>query len=260
MVNLTLIIAVYKDVEALEAVFRTLKEQTFRNFEVILAEDGNKGNFEHLVLDYSSDFRITHLQQEDKGFLKNQILNEAIRISKSEKLVFIDGDCILHPKFLLQYNRCIVQGRVCMGRRVDLDAMTTKKVKSGATVIPSVFTMLKNKTVRVEEAFYLPWTPQSLLSRPKLLGCNMGWYKADLLALNGFDESYTEPGYGEDSDIEWRALKFGLNAFSMRFKAIQYHLNHDRPDREDKVSLSRNLFGQRKEEGHIKPKKGLIHH
>jgi hypothetical protein len=117
--------------------------------------------------------------------------------------------------------------------------------------------MIKNKTKRVEEAFYLPFLGQAFLKTPKCLGCNMGWSKSDLVALNGFDEDYTYPGYGEDSDIEFRGKRSGLTVFSMRYKAIQFHLDHARPNRENEVSNSQLLFEERKKREDVRCKNGL---
>ena len=46
---------------------------------------------------------IIHLTQEDKGFRKNKILNEAIRTDKTGYMIFIDGDCIPHPDFIKEH-------------------------------------------------------------------------------------------------------------------------------------------------------------
>jgi hypothetical protein len=56
----------------------------------------------------------------------------------------------------------------------------------------------------------------------------MGWHRSDLIKLNGFDEDYSYPGFGEDTDIEYRGHKAGLEVFSMRYKAIQFHLDHSK--------------------------------
>jgi hypothetical protein len=144
-----------------------------------------------------------------------------------------------------------------MGRRVDLDATTTQLIKSEQQAYPGFGQMIKNKTKRVEEAFYLPFLGQAFLKTPKCLGCNMGWAKSDLEALNGFDEDYTYPGYGEDSDIEFRGKRAGLAVFSMRYKAIQFHLDHARPNRENEVSNSQLLFEERKKREDVRCKNGL---
>ena len=208
--SVSLVISVYNDVLSLAAVLRSVKAQSFQKFEVIIAQDGDDTCFDALINKYNAFFPIQHLKQADEGFLKNRILNEAIRRASYDKMVFIDGDCFLHPHFLKAYNQSIQKGKISMGRRIDLDPKTTALVKDDTATSPPFITMIKNGTTRVEEVFYLPWLSQRFHSRPKLIGCNMGWHKEDLFALNGFDEDYTNPGYGEDSDIEWRAKKQGL--------------------------------------------------
>lgn len=244
--NCALIISVYKDVAALEVVLKSILSQTWKEFDVVISQDGDSKCFDELISKYSHQLSIIHFQQEDNGFLKNQLLNKVLRTIEAEKLIFIDGDCFLHRRFMEQYNSSIVPGRICMGRRVDLDADTSQMIKSGKKSYPSFIQMIKNKTTRIEEALYLPWLKQSFLKTPKCLGCNMGWSKVDLQYLNGFDEDYRYPGYGEDSDIEFRGKRAGLAVFSMRFKAIQFHLYHTRPNRESEVSLSQKLFEKRK--------------
>jgi len=256
-VNCALIISVYKDVAALKAVLNSVATQSWKDFDVIISQDGDSDCFDELLKSYEGKLRIQHFQQEDNGFLKNQLLNKVVRTIEAEKLVFIDGDCLLHPRFMENYNKSIQAGRICMGRRVDLDATTTQLIKSEQQAYPGFGQMIKNKTKRVEEAFYLPFLGQSFLKTPKCLGCNMGWSKSDLVALNGFDEDYTYPGYGEDSDIEFRGKRAGLAVFSMRYKSIQFHLDHARPNRENEVSNSQLLFEERKKREDVRCKNGL---
>jgi len=256
-VNCSLIISVYNDAVALNAVLNSVVNQTWKEFDVIISQDGDSNCFDEILNKYSLQLNLRHMQQADEGFLKNKMLNKVIRSISSEKLVFIDGDCILHPHFMEQYNLNIQEGRICMGRRIDLDPVTTELIKSGKKKYPRFVDMLKNKTTRIEEALYMPWLPQLFHSKPKLLGCNMGWFKTDLIRLNGFDETYINPGYGEDSDIEFRAKKAGMEVFSVRYKAIQFHLDHSRPDRENAVSKSQVLFEERKKREDFRCQQGL---
>lgn len=239
-VKATLIISVYKDVSALEAVLRSVAIQKETDFEVIISQDCDDHCFDELIEKFRSSLPIKHLKQADEGFLKTKMLNKAIRASETDRLIFIDGDCVLHPRFIQQYVRYIQKGRVCVARRVNLDATTSDKIRKGERTVPSYLEMIRNKSTSVEESFPL-W---SLLQRKivPLLGSNMGWHKADLIKINGFDESYINPGFGEDTDIEFRAKKAGIVPFSTRYKTIQYHLFHERPNRENLVKISKDQF------------------
>jgi GT2 family glycosyltransferase len=58
------------------------------------------------------------------------------------------------------------------------------------------------------------------------LGANFSIFRDDLYKINGFDERYLAPTYGEDTDIEYRAGLAGIGIRSVRNLAIQYHLYH----------------------------------
>ena len=168
-----------------------------------------------------------------------------------DKIVFIDGDCILHPKFIAAHQQHIVQGVFTSGRRLDLDRTSSNRIRNQGIESLSLFQFLINKTKRIEEGIYLPGAPLQKNKAVRLLGCNMGWHKDDLMALNGFDMDYMLPGYGEDTDIEFRAHRKGMQSINLRWKAIQYHLFHERPEREEDVKQSRTLFESKKEQGYF---------
>ena len=237
--GVSLIVSVYNDYTGLRCVLNSLLDQSDKEFEILIAHDSDDASIQSILSSYSKQLAIRLLQQEDKGFRKNKILNKAIDQAKYLQLVFIDGDCMVHKHFIRNYARCIRPGYFCE------DKKTAALLRNDIIKKASLFHFFKNKTKRIEERLYAPYLPQSFLSKPKLLGCNMGWHKSDLLALNGFDTDYQNPGFGEDVDIEWRALKLGLKSYSMRFKAIQYHLDHPRPNRSNLVEIGRKMLAEK---------------
>jgi GT2 family glycosyltransferase len=78
-----------------------------------------------------------------------------------------------------------------------------------------------------------------------------------LKTINGFDEDYENAGYGEDCDIEWRFQKAGFEFKNLKFHVIQYHLYHERPDREDETAISREKLNAKKAIGKIACANGL---
>ena len=104
--KVSLIIAYYKNINSLNLILESLKLQSNLNFEVIIAEDDNEEATKNYVKEKSLTlpYTLMHVcQLEDKGFRKNQMLNEAISVSKGELIVFIDGDCIPHKHFIKEY-------------------------------------------------------------------------------------------------------------------------------------------------------------
>tara|TARA_Y100000588_G_scaffold303081_1_gene325506 strand:- start:1855 stop:2139 length:285 start_codon:yes stop_codon:yes gene_type:complete len=64
-----------------------------------------------------------------------------------------------------------------------------------------------------------------------LLGCNLGIWRDDLFAVNGFDEAFE--GWGrEDSDLGARLYNFGLKRKMVYGRAVVYHLNHPENSRD----------------------------
>src|SRR5689334_10023098 len=87
--KVSLIISVYKDVESLKTILEALRFQTHREFEIVVSEDGEWPAMKQFLQGYEHPNPILHLTQPDVGWRKNQALNNAIRKSSGEYLIFI---------------------------------------------------------------------------------------------------------------------------------------------------------------------------
>lgn len=222
----SLIISVYKDTEALLAILRSLEKQTEQDFEVIISEDGEDEKMAALVASYKWRWPMQHLTQADEGWRKERALNQAVVAAKSDWLVFIDGDCVLHPRFMEYHIRYQQRGVMLAGKRVKLNADLSERCKREEKIAFLPYLFWRRGCRYVEEAFYCGLA--QWLRRPvkHLVGSNMSMSREDLLAINGFDENYTRPATGEDYDIEWRMMANGCTIVSLRNLAVQYHLYH----------------------------------
>lgn len=239
----SLIIAVYKRDDFLRLVFGSIQRQTFRNFEVIVAEDDKSAQIAELVAQFkdSTEVPVHHVRQADEGFCKNRILNRAVARACGEYLVFIDGDCILHRKFLQEYMRRARSGICLFGRRVMLGEDITRKLIERKTVgSVSFISILKSRSKHKEEGLYLPFLRSS--RKTGIRGCNFCVGRGDLLAVNGFDEDFTEPYYGEDTDVARRLQLHGVILRCTRYATIQYHLHHDSGNRQRAWDASEKLY------------------
>ncbi len=236
---LSLIIAVYNKPENLRLVLAACNRQIFADFEVIVADDGSGSPVRDVIEEAKREypFPITHLWHQDLGWRKNIMLNNGIRASRSDYLVFIDGDCLPSEHFLLDHWNEREEKRVLMGRRVETSkrwssALTMEKICRGEYErygIHEWLDGLKGKSLRVEDGIRMP---SKLLRRVLLrnvrgmLGSNFSSWKKDLVAINGFDELYNGPGCGEDSDVQYRLSLIGVTGKSLRNLAVQYHIWH----------------------------------
>ena len=124
----SLIIAIYNNIRFLKAVLDSLQLQTEKDFEIIIAEDGETPAVKEFIDAYNFKQSWQHLTQKDEGWRKNQALNLAIRAAKAEWLIFIDGDCIPHPRFIEMHLRYAGEQNILAGKRVKLDKSTSVKL------------------------------------------------------------------------------------------------------------------------------------
>lgn len=254
MIDCSLIISFYNRIDYLKLVLAGLERQTFRNFEIVLADDGSNqsvvGEIESISKQIS--YPLIHIWQEDKGFRKNKILNSAIRISSADYLIFIDGDCIPHCNFIDEHYKNSSAGQCLTGRRVNLSKRLTNKltyelVKEGfleKRMVSLIMDGLIGKSTDVEKGIYLKNKVLRKYFNTKkrgLLGCNVSIHKADIERINGFDERYQAPSVGEDSDIQFRLELLGVKVNTLNNIAVQYHLYHEMQKRPEK---NLELFAQ----------------
>lgn len=235
----TLIISVYKNTAFLKAVLDSLAHQTDKRFEVIISEDGQSPAMAEFIARYPFQNAFQHICQEDLGWRKNRILNEAIRLAKTDWLVFIDGDCLLHPRFIEFHLKQAHPQQILAGKRIKLDPESTELILMEELYplglnkyIFKNFLKIKNKGGKfVEEGIFIdPQGIWGVIPRKRgmrhLKGCNMSFHKKAIQDINGFDEDYTKPAVGEDADLQWRFEKAGYSLSSVRNTAVQYHLHH----------------------------------
>lgn len=250
MYNATLIISVFKKITELEIIFSSLQKQSFsKEYEIIIADDGSGIEMQEFVKKSANKFQldVKYVTHDNKGFRKNKILNEAIKTSKSDYLIFIDGDCIPHYHFLNEHIKYKKTNTVLNGRRVMLGKKISERVIRSYKRYKSfeiTFSNLlldsirsKEASTHIEEALYIQnKKARDLLIKGKtnLLGCNFSIEKNLIEKVNGFDEDYTGPGIGEDTDLEYRLKLISANFESLKNLAIVYHLYHTKTVEERK--------------------------
>lgn len=269
MPNASLIISVYNNVPFLNAVLRSVNEQTWNDFEIIISEDGEHQEMRDFLNSFAFVHTWKHVHQEDLGWRKNKALNQAIQASNTDYLVFIDGDCVLHPRFMEMHLKMAKEGCVLGGKRLKLNKQLTREFLDGSRTHRNLGSFLTKNIFQIrnlhirypEESFFIaPEGFFGFLIRfrkiKELRGCNMSFYKKDLLNLNGFDEDYIKPAIGEDADPSWRLKKAGLKLRSVRNLAVVYHLHHDEVWSEQNENA--RLMQEKMEKGQFKCLNGIL--
>ncbi len=248
MKKCSIVITVYNKYRELNLVLKSLEDQSYKDFEVVIAEDCQKKE----MLDFLKDaknkysFSIKHVSQEDIGFRKNRILNKAIKATETDFIIFLDGDCLVHRNFVKNYMKEAENYDVLYGRRVELSKELTNKIlMENPDYRIKFLEILLTKSENSWEALYMPVWINFKKRKLRLLGSNMGVRKEVLYNVNGFNEEYIGAGIGEDSDLAWRLESCGVRHKCLKNTVVQYHLYHSRSTRHNSVNGEKIITRER---------------
>ena len=153
------------------------------------------------------------------------ILNQALAAATGDYIVLLEGDCVPHADFIrdhvtLAEKNFWVQGRRCFVREKFVPEFSPGKTPNGLWC-------LRGRITGLGKAFRLRFAVvRRIRLNSGIIGCNMAFWRDDLVAVNGFDEEYTGWGIGEDSDLGARLYHLGLQRKFVYGWAVIYHLNH----------------------------------
>lgn len=240
--DVSVIIAAYNNFPWLRLCLEGLRLQRARQFEIVIADDGSDADTVNGIRQYIAShpsMNIKHVWHADSGWRKNIALNNAVAASSGSYLLFIDADCIPAPDWISDHLKLRRPGTIIAGRRITV-APFQNSVFEQHSELPAnwwskfTFTVASRfwqfpKRSRHGRVFRLPVIAgRGLLERPSgnLIGCNMGIWRTDLLALNGFDERYLDAGLGEDIDLCVRFQANGGKVVKVPHQARMVHRHH----------------------------------
>jgi glycosyltransferase involved in cell wall biosynthesis len=236
--KLSVIITTYNSEEWLKNVLVGYSVQTENDFEVVIADDGSTQATEIVVASFQDKFKypIQHIWHSDDGFQKCKILNKAILKANSDYLLFTDGDCIPRIDFTEKHLRNKESGYFLSGGYFKLPMITSKSITFEAILNQNCFSIAWLTKKGLKKSFkltklyknkyftyFMNWvTP----TKRTFNGHNTSCFKADLLAVNGFNEAMQYGGL--DREIGERLFNYGVLAKQIRYDAICLHLDHKR--------------------------------
>jgi glycosyltransferase involved in cell wall biosynthesis len=231
----SLIISTYNWPQALQLCLLSVRQQSVLPNEIIIADDGSGEDTLQVIEALQNDFpvRLVHIWQKDEGFQLSRIRNKAIAAASYDYVIQVDGDLILHRHFIKDHIQLSRPGSFITGSRVLMNQQLSEKLlQLSMTHIPLFERGIANLTNRL----YIKWLRMYLADRYKpndifsLRGCNMAFWKDDLLRVNGYNEDFQ--GWGrEDNEIAARLLNSGLKKRTIKFGGIVFHIYHPEADR-----------------------------
>jgi len=228
--KISVIVTTYNRPDALKKVLDGLLVQSCLPHDIIVADDGSGTETRQILASYLANKNpmIKHVWQPDDGFRVAQIRNKAMIACQGEYLIFLDGDCIPEKHFVADHHDLAEPGTFFQGKRVlvnegAVDLFDHRDITSLTKVMGlALLSKISNRHHIVRIPFFPSKTKTGLSG---LRGCNMGVFKKDAEAVNGFNHEFI--GWGrEDAEFVARLYKYGLKRKENPFRAICYHLWH----------------------------------
>lgn len=228
----TLLISTYNWPEALELVFLSILSQTRLPDEIAIADDGSDERTRLLIEKYRSKFNIPiiHIWHEDKGFRKTIVLNMAIAKATSDYIIEIDGDIIIHPHFIADHLKFAKKASFVRASRAYINEEITKKmlkdkrykISAFSKGITNFFSVLR---VPFLWRFFETNYKNKGAEKYEIHGCNMAFWKEDMVSVNGYNEHFN--GWGpEDKELIARMMNLGIQKRFIKLGALAFHLYH----------------------------------
>jgi glycosyltransferase involved in cell wall biosynthesis len=205
----SLIIPVYNRPDEIKEVLEGLSDQTYREFEVIIVDDGSVKKADQVVASFHQqlDIHYHYIQNCGQGFARNF----GFRQSRGEYIIILDSDIIIPPDYLQQVNDYLQKDLLdCFGGPDKAHTSFTPVQKAADFALTSFLTTGGTRGRKKSAAAYYPRS------------FNMGM-KREVYERSG---GFVLPDCGEDLEFSIRIEKTGYR-IGLIEKAYIYHKRKD---------------------------------
>ena len=237
LLTCSLLISTYNWPEALHLCLLSVFRQRVLPDEIIICDDGSGPTTQQVIdrMKARSPVPFIHLWQPDEGFQLARMRNKGIARATSDYILQIDGDIILHPHYVKDQLANATKGRFLSGNRYYLNPDVSARVLArqeynrdlGIQLDRNSWRRLRLPLLQPLMRRYYHWPDEYLY----IAGCNMAFWRQDLLDVNGYDENFTGWGW-EDTDLALRLMNRHVRLEFIRFGAIQFHIHHREASRD----------------------------
>jgi glycosyltransferase involved in cell wall biosynthesis len=253
-ISISVIVTTYNRPLALDCVLASLENQSILPSEIIIADDGSRAETKSLIESWQSRMPCTlkHAWQADDGFRAAGVRNLAVANSTGNYLIFLDGDCLVFSDFIKNHIALSEPDWMVIGSRILCNVALTKEIESKKKnplnwgFLEWVYSSAIKEVNRIFPLIRLPNIPLRKLRSLRWEGVrtfNLGVWRKDFIAVNGFDESFQGWGH-EDADLAVRLLKIGVKRKDGQFSLPVLHLWHQESSRTNEAENLRRLMAR----------------
>lgn len=254
----SLVVSTYNWPVALAVILESVRAQRVLPDEVIVADDGSLDDTRAVVVREAGTFPVPlhHVWHPDEGFRASTIRNKAIATASGEYIVQIDGDMVLHQEFVASHVAFARPNAFVQGGRALLDTARTKACLAGCGVPRHPFVRgVRNRVNAIHLPALSRFAPGSSDPFRRIRGCNMAFWRTDLVRVNGYDEAIQ--GWGrEDNELAVRLVNAGVMRRNLKFAAVAWHLDHPYRSRDD-VPRNQTMLERTRDQRTVRCDRGI---
>lgn len=234
--KVSVVICFYERVDFLAVCLASLRGAKGTIHEVVVADDGSGEEAVRSVRELLSRYEIpaVHAWHPRQGARRAATRNNGIRRSTGDYLVFLDADFAVLPGAIRSHVDVAERGSFAAGRCKYTTEEQAKRILAeggSAGLLESVYRELPDEPVEKEHRRFVRYAflrRIGLCGAGKILfGGHFSAFRADIEAVNGYDENYV--GWGaEDLDMARRMVLAGFRGSSVIRTARVLHLWHRR--------------------------------
>jgi len=201
----SIIVPVYNRPQEVEELLGSLAQQTFKDFEVVLIEDGSTQDSEQVVKDYSERLNINYFFKQNTG--PGDSRNFGMIQAQGNFFIFFDSDCIVPEHYLEELHTALQsRGLDAFGGPDQAHASFSRTQKA---INYAMTSMLTTGGIRGRKRQLDNFQPRSF---------NMGIRRAVFDKVGGFSNLHP----GEDPDWSYRIQDAGFKT-GLIPEAFVYH-------------------------------------
>jgi len=200
----SIIVPVYNRPDEVKELLESLSLQTFKDFELVLVEDGSTNPCSNEVEAWRSIMQIHYIVKENTG--RSDTRNAGMQHAKGDYFIFFDSDCIIPLHYLETANRLLHENYAdCFGGPDSEHPSFSNLQKAVSYAMTSFWTTGGIRGGKVNMEKFKPRT------------FNMGFSREVFEEVGGFKDMY-----GEDIDLSIRINQAGFTTKLYR-ETFVYH-------------------------------------
>lgn len=211
MNTISIVMPVYNSEKFLRESIESILNQTYKDFEFIIINDGSTDNSLKIINKYSEiDNRIIMISRENKGLVYS--LNEGMHVAKYDYIARMDADDIAMPQRLQ--------------KQIDF-LEKNEEIDILGTMVSVIGDISEEEKVKNEKRLNIIFEDENV--RKKIINY---WYclahssimlkKSVIKKLNGYMNCKSE-----DLNLWLRALKSGFKIYKINERLIQYRIHNE---------------------------------